>query len=565
MEICGRHSTWHIDVGPGGQIGKDNDMGPISANNTPSPPPKPGRDGTDTAPCFSKLFECSGPDPARPMAAPEVEAVLEFLRKNGFLKAEIALREDLVDKAQLGAFHLDKFVFPMVPPPPPVRISSRPEDAGDEGPTSGASSHDQFMSLGSSTSDVSSDFVNPYGLRSSSTPNSNASSDRMSQFGTARAYNDFDFEMQNDLYSYDEKSDDGNFMTPCFRGPEPSPGHAEDKFVMPSDKKVTDNLNRLSTKEEHEIEEPNGFTLERKDKSLLGERMDSTDNNWSLYDVCLKETDLNDLETENLGDICMPEEYVSLEKDPSRRNFDSCKIRYSGEDWFNGSKPNLVSEENPPTKDFTSTEELGASAKDQEGVSRDEILMVESLEEEENEVFELRIVHRKNRTGFEEYKDFPIVLNTIIVGRYYVTEYLGSAAFSKVVQALDLHTGTNVCLKIIKNDKDFLDQSLDEIKLLKLVNRHDPADEHHILRLYDYFYHQEHLFIVCELLRANLYEFQKFNQETGEESYFTLSRLQLTDHKPAVSGGTGVPAQQPGDYPLRSEAREYPHQELPKN
>ena len=82
------------------------------------------------------------------------------------------------------------------------------------------------------------------------------------------------------------------------------------------------------------------------------------------------------------------------------------------------------------------------------------------------------------------------MINTVIAGRYYVTEYLGSAAFSKVVQAHDLHTGIDVCLKIIKNDKDFFDQSLDEIKLLKLVNKHDPADERHILRLYDYFYHQ---------------------------------------------------------------------------
>lgn len=94
------------------------------------------------------------------------------------------------------------------------------------------------------------------------------------------------------------------------------------------------------------------------------------------------------------------------------------------------------------------------------------------------------------RTGFEESKDLPIVLNSIIAGRYYVTEYLGSAAFSKVIQAHDMHTGIDVCLKIIKNDKDFFDQSLDEIKLLKFVNKNDPCDEHHILRLYDYFYHQ---------------------------------------------------------------------------
>ena len=103
------------------------------------------------------------------------------------------------------------------------------------------------------------------------------------------------------------------------------------------------------------------------------------------------------------------------------------------------------------------------------------------------------------RTGFEESKEFPIVMHTVVAGRYYITEYLGSAAFSKVVQAHDILTGVDVCLKIIKNDKDFFDQSLDEIKLLKYVNKHDPADTYHILRLYDYFYHQ--VFLLCDNLR----------------------------------------------------------------
>lgn len=37
---------------------------------------------------------------------------------------------------------------------------------------------------------------------------------------------------------------------------------------------------------------------------------------------------------------------------------------------------------------------------------------------------------------------------------------------------------------------------------------------------------QEHLFLVCELLRANLYEFQKYNRDNGQETYFTLPRVQ---------------------------------------
>ena len=37
---------------------------------------------------------------------------------------------------------------------------------------------------------------------------------------------------------------------------------------------------------------------------------------------------------------------------------------------------------------------------------------------------------------------------------------------------------------------------------------------------------EEHLIIVTELLRDNLYEFSKFNREQGQEPYFTLGHLQ---------------------------------------
>ena len=50
----------------------------------------------------------------------------------------------------------------------------------------------------------------------------------------------------------------------------------------------------------------------------------------------------------------------------------------------------------------------------------------------------------------------------------------------------------SVCLKVIKNNKDFFDQSLDEIKLLQYIKRHDPEDAHNVLHIYDYFYHKEH-------------------------------------------------------------------------
>ncbi|CAM8940384.1 unnamed protein product [Rhodiola kirilowii] len=163
---------------------------------------------------------------------------------------------------------------------------------------------------------------------------------------------------------------------------------------------------------------------------------------------------------------------------------------------------------------------------DEEAAAVQEQVRQIQAQEDEFETFNLKVVHRKNRTGFEEDKNFHVVLNSVIAGRYHVTEYLGSAAFSKAIQAHDLQTGMDVCVKIIKNNKDFFDQSLDEIKLLKFVNKNDPADKHHLLRLYDYFYYREHLLIVCELLKANLYEFHKFNRESGGEVYFTMPRLQ---------------------------------------
>ena len=83
-----------------------------------------------------------------------------------------------------------------------------------------------------------------------------------------------------------------------------------------------------------------------------------------------------------------------------------------------------------------------------------------------------------------------------------VMDFLGAAAFSKAVQALDIQAGRLVCLKIIKNNKDYFDQSLDEIKLLNYVNAADPLDEHGMLRLYDYFYYKARQ---CALLMRKMH------------------------------------------------------------
>ena len=154
------------------------------------------------------------------------------------------------------------------------------------------------------------------------------------------------------------------------------------------------------------------------------------------------------------------------------------------------------------------------------------------------ESFTLTVVHKKHRTGFEARKDFLCEPGTLVAGRYRIKQVLGSAAFSTAVRATDekkryasssgrgkqtdgvfdadAYTSSSspchdVCLKIVKNSKDFFDQSLDEVKLLKMINDSDPGDSNGIVKMVDFFYHKEHLFIVTELLGCNLYEHQKKN------------------------------------------------------
>lgn len=101
-------------------------------------------------------------------------------------------------------------------------------------------------------------------------------------------------------------------------------------------------------------------------------------------------------------------------------------------------------------------------------------------------------------------------------------------------------------MKVVRNDKDYVDQSLDEIKLLRFINCNGDVDLLHCLRLYEFFYYKEHLIIVTELLkcvagccvvsllvcpsfilccRENLHEFSRKHRDRGL-NYFTVGRIQ---------------------------------------
>jgi serine/threonine protein kinase len=121
-------------------------------------------------------------------------------------------------------------------------------------------------------------------------------------------------------------------------------------------------------------------------------------------------------------------------------------------------------------------------------------------------------------------QEFKIAVGDVIAERYTVTKHIGSAAFSRVVAAADGHANNElVCLKIIRANKDFFDQSLDEIKLLQIANEADP-NERGIVRLRHFFYWREHLVIVTELLYLNLYQCLRRSTD-AHEAFFSLTRI----------------------------------------
>jgi hypothetical protein len=50
--------------------------------------------------------------------------------------------------------------------------------------------------------------------------------------------------------------------------------------------------------------------------------------------------------------------------------------------------------------------------------------------------FNLKVIVDRERTGFEESREFKVIANSLVAGRYQVIEYLGEAAFSTAIKVL---------------------------------------------------------------------------------------------------------------------------------
>ena len=107
--------------------------------------------------------------------------------------------------------------------------------------------------------------------------------------------------------------------------------------------------------------------------------------------------------------------------------------------------------------------------------------------------------------GMEDKQVISLPKGALIGGRYRVNKRIGSGCLGRVYHCSDLSEARDCAVKVINNDKDSFDRGLAEIRTLLLLQARDGESDTRILRLLDYFYYREHLFIVTELLEQSLH------------------------------------------------------------
>lgn len=109
--------------------------------------------------------------------------------------------------------------------------------------------------------------------------------------------------------------------------------------------------------------------------------------------------------------------------------------------------------------------------------------------------------------GFDnENHDYIIRPSEVWMDRYEIKGVLGKGSFGQVAEAYDRLENKRVAIKIIKNKTAFRNQAKIEIRLLEEMNKADPQDSHHVVRLLRHFEFRNHLCLVFELLSYNLYD-----------------------------------------------------------
>ncbi|CDK25924.1 unnamed protein product [Kuraishia capsulata CBS 1993] len=180
-----------------------------------------------------------------------------------------------------------------------------------------------------------------------------------------------------------------------------------------------------------------------------------------------------------------------------------------------GIKPELLSSNKLPMYDLLTVHERGEILRKEQVyyVGRDKNIKVQDFNGGQ---------FSKNFGFDDENKDYIIKPGDHLDYRYEIISKLGKGCFGSVISCADHKTGKLVAVKIIKNNMDWMLQSINEIKTLKQMTQADPNDQVPVLKILDSFQFRSHMCIVTDLLAVNLYQ----AIEASDFSGFSLPLVQ---------------------------------------
>ena len=110
----------------------------------------------------------------------------------------------------------------------------------------------------------------------------------------------------------------------------------------------------------------------------------------------------------------------------------------------------------------------------------------------------------KATNSMEPSRELILGAGEVIANEYEIHAPIGNGSFSAVFSAKSKTHARPVSVKILTNDKETFDAGLGEVRIMAMVAKDDADNKHAPLRLLDFFYHREHLFIISELLPTTL-------------------------------------------------------------